>query len=436
MRELIEQRIDLSIPTLGPAEVPSPLGLSTVHGDGVSDYTPDDSKIAVSPSGRDADYAFEAAGARQHNYFKSEDVAAGIVTCGGLCPGMNNVIRALVMQLWHGFGVRRIIGFPFGYRGLTPDSPQKHRFLTPEDVRDVHQLGGTMLGSSRGPQDPRVMVDTMQKLGINVLFTIGGDGTMRGTEKIYQEVTRRGAEIAIIGVPKTIDNDIPFIERTFGFDTAVSQATQAIMAAHVEAIGAPNGIGLVRLMGRHSGFIAAAATLASGEVNLLLVPEMSFDLDGEKGILAFIRNRIQRRGHAVIVVAEGAGQRHLENAREKDASGNVKFGDIGLFLRDHIKQSLGNMGIALKYIDPSYIIRAAPANAADAIFCGQLGEEAVHAAMAGKTGMVMGLWHNLFTHVPLNAVTAGTKKIDLDSNFWRNVLDSTGQPRSLVNEKQ
>ncbi len=431
MKELLKQRPDLSIPTLGEATQPSPLGLSTIEGDGISDYTQEAARIAVYPSGKDPDFAFELAGARVTNYFKGEDVAAGIVTCGGLCPGMNNVIRALVMQLWYSFGVRRVIGFRYGFDGMTPDAIEKPVFLSPDEVKDIHLLGGTILGSSRGPQKPEIMVDTLQKLGINVLFCIGGDGSMRATYKIYEECSRRGAEIAVIGVPKTIDNDLPFIERTFGFDTAVSRAADAIKAAHVEAIGAPNGIGLVRLMGRHSGFIAASATLASGEVNLLLVPELLFDLEGENGVLDLIRKRIRRRGHTVVVIAEGAGQRHLEVRSEKDASGNLKLGDIGTHLRDLIKRELKPDGISLKYIDPSYIIRAAPANAGDAIFCGQLAEEAVHAAMAGKTGMVMGLWSNHFTHVPLSAVTAGTKRIDLDSAFWRNAVEATGQPKVL-----
>ncbi|MFH1808129.1 MAG: ATP-dependent 6-phosphofructokinase [Pseudomonadota bacterium] len=431
-KQLIAQHIDLSIPTLGPATVPSPLGLSLVSDDGISDYTADDARVSVSSNGSDPDYAFQLAGARAFNFFKGDEVAAGIVTCGGLCPGMNNVIRGLVMQLWHAFGVRRIVGFRYGFRGLTPDTPDKPRFLTPDDVKDIHVQGGTVLGSSRGPQRPEVLVDTLQKLGINVLFCIGGDGSMRGALALYEEITRRGATIAIVGVPKTIDNDLPYIERTFGFDTAVSRAADAIKAAHVEAVGAPNGIGVVRLMGRHSGFIAASATLASGEVNLLLVPELPFDLEGERGVLSVIRQRIQRRGHCVVVVAEGAGQRHLEQSGERDASGNVKLSDIGVFLSRAIKQGLREDHISLKYIDPSYIVRAAPANAGDAIFCGQLAEEAVHAAMAGKTGMVMGLWLNRFTHVPLRAVCAGTKRIDLDSSFWRNTIEATGQPRKLT----
>jgi 6-phosphofructokinase 1 len=424
---------DLSIPTLGEPEVLSPLSLSTTLGDGIADYTTPDAKVIFDPSG-DTDMFFEQAGPRQNVYFKGEDVAAGIVTCGGLSPGMNNIIRSLVHQLWHAYGVRRIMGFRYGFKGVTINSPEKPLVLSPDDVRDIHLQGGTILGSSRGHQKAAEMVDMLYRMGINVFFCIGGDGTMRGTQAIFQEITKRGDPIAVIGVPKTIDNDLPYIEKTFGFDTAVSIAANAIKAAHVEACGAPRGVGLVRLMGRHSGFIAAAATMASRDVNLVLVPELQFDLEGQKGILEFIRQRLLNRGHCVIVVAEGAGQRHLRPTGQKDASGNVKLGDIGIFLRDRIKRELKDLGLSLKYIDPSYIIRAAPANAADAIFCGQLAEEAVHAAMAGKTGMVVGLWLNRFTHVPLSAVTTGRKRISLDSTLWRNVVETTGQPLQLVDQ--
>ncbi len=422
---------DFSVPTLGTPTHPSPLGLSTIPDDGIADYTPHDAHMLFDPVTTVAEQAFELSGPRENNFFKGEDVAAGIVTCGGLCPGMNNVIRGLVHQLWHAYGVRRILGFKYGFRGLTPDSPDKPLFLTPEDVRDIHLMGGTFLGSSRGHQKPEVVVDTLARLGINVFFTIGGDGTMRGTHAIFKEVTRREYKIAIIGVPKTVDNDIHFNERTFGFDTAVSIAREAIKAAHVEATGAPMGIGLVRLMGRHSGFIAASATLASREVNLVLVPEIQFDLHGESGILQYIRKRLQSRGHCVIVVAEGAGQEHLQSTGKRDASGNIKLADIGTFLRDVLEKEFKNDGISLKYIDPSYIIRAAPANAADAIFCGQLAEEDIHASMAGKTGMLVGSWMNRFVHVPLALATSGKKVISLDSSFWRNVVDTTGQPKLL-----
>ena len=423
---------DLTIPTLGTCQEPSPLGLSTVLGDSIADFTRDGAKVMFDPGGLEPDIAFEAAGPRQRIFFNGAKVRAGVVTCGGLCPGMNNVIRGLVMQLWHTYGCRKIVGFRYGYQGMGLKPAQAPTNLTPAKVRDIHLMGGTMLGSSRGSPSVPEMADTLQRLKLDIIFCIGGDGTMRGASALYEEIRRRQAPIAVIGVPKTIDNDLLYIERTFGYDTAVSIASQALQAAHTEARGAPNGIGLVRLMGRHSGFITASATLAAREVNLTLVPELPFDLGGKRGVLSFLRRRIKDRGHALVVVAEGAGQRHLSGTGKKDASGNQKLADVGTFLRDTFKRELKDLGINLKYIDPSYIIRAAPANPADAIFCGQLAEDAVHAAMTGRTGMVVGLWLGRFTHVPLAAVTSGRKLISLDGTLWRNVVDATGQPALLT----
>lgn len=429
---MAQQELDLTIDTLGEARQRSPLRLSTRADDQIADFRPADARILLDPTpGGNRELSFERAGPRQFNFFAGPDVKAGIVTCGGLCPGVNNVIREVVHTLWFHYGVRQIWGFRYGFQGLAADSPVPPAELDPTYVRDIHEQGGTVLGSSRGPQTAEQMVDTLERLGISAFFCIGGDGSMRGTRAIYEEIKRRGAKIAVVGVPKTIDNDLPYIERTFGFSTAVSIAREAVLAAHVEARGAPSGVGLVRLMGRHSGFIAAAATLATREVNLVLIPELPFDLDGNRGMLAWLKQRLTERDHAVIVVAEGAGQEHLQSADGHDASGNVKLGDIGVFLRDRIKRAFSGEGINLKYIDPSYMIRAAPASAEDAIFCGGLAQDAVHAAMAGKTGMVMGMWLNRFTHVPLHVVTGERKRISLDSAFWGSVVSSTGQPAIL-----
>ncbi|MCB9555629.1 MAG: ATP-dependent 6-phosphofructokinase [Deltaproteobacteria bacterium] len=420
----------LIVDTVGPAELPSPLGLSAVKGDEIADYTTDDRRLPLDPTAPNAASGprFELAGARERIYFAGPKVNAAIVTCGGLCPGMNNVIRGLVMQLWHAYGVRRILGFRYGYAGLS-ERREPPWELTPELVKDCHHQGGTILGSSRGPVAAEEMCRTLLELRIDMLFVIGGDGTMRGAHALAQEVSRQGLPIAIVGIPKTIDNDIAFVERTFGYATAVAQASAAITAAHVEATGAKNGIGLVKLMGRHSGYVAASAVLASRDANLVLVPESRFDLDGPAGVLRFIEQRLAARGHAVIVVAEGAGQELIESESTTDRSGNQRLADIGVFLRDALRQALPDA--PLKYIDPSYLIRAAPASADDAIFCGQLAEDAVHAAMAGKTGLLIGLWMNRRTHVPLPAVVGRHKRISLDGSFWRNVVETTGQPQLL-----
>ena len=428
--------LDTRIETLGAARFANPAGYGF--------YTDDRNRVlfrSVYPEEELAtsDFAtarcFEEAGPREKIYFEPSKVKVGIVTCGGLCPGLNDVIRALVMELHYRYNVRYIIGFRYGYEGMVERHGHPPLELTPERVTDILGLGGSILASSRGPQDVAEMADYLQKLGINILFTIGGDGTLRGALALSQECKRRGMEIAIVGVPKTIDNDIQYIQKTFGFSTAVSEAVKAINAAHVEAIGAPNGIGLVKLMGRHSGFIAANATLASRHVNYLLIPEKDFDLEGPGAFLEHLEARIKNRGHALIVVAEGAGQKFFNTTTQKDKSGNTKLEDIGWYLRNRIMDYFASRGmeVSLKYIDPSYTIRAVPANPEDSIFCGFLAQNAVHAAMAGKTEMVVGFWNNIFTYVPIKMAVAERKILHTErSTLWRAVLATTGQPDELV----
>jgi 6-phosphofructokinase 1 len=372
----------------------------------------------------------EAAGPRETIFFDPSQLACGIVTCGGICPGLNDVIRSIVLSLYHHYGVHKVYGFRFGYEGLVPRYGHTPLELTPDAVRRIHELGGTILGSSRGPQDPAEMVKYLKELNIGILFTIGGDGTLRGAQKISEEATRQGLPISVIGIPKTIDNDISFVQTTFGFETAVTEARRATYAANTEAEAARNSIGLVKLMGRDSGFIAAYSVLVNSNVNFCLVPEMRFSLDGFLGAL---RQRIERRGHAVVVAAEGAGQDLMEKTAERDASGNVKYGDIGIFLRDAIKSYFQRAGmeINLKYIDPSYMIRSVPANPHDSAFCLLLGHAAVHAGLSGRTNMVVSFWNHQFTHVPISLAVSQRKKIDPEGMLWSSVLASTGQPKDM-----
>jgi 6-phosphofructokinase 1 len=376
---------------------------------------------------------FEQSGPMEKIFFDPATVTAGIVTCGGLCPGINDVIRAIFMELHFRYKVPKVLGFRYGYEGLVDRFGHKPLELTHEFVTNIHQNGGSILSSSRGNQDAGEMIDTMQKYGVNILFCIGGDGTLRGAQAIEKEVKNRNLKISVIGIPKTIDNDINLVHKTFGFSTAFAKAVDAISSAYVEAKGAPNGICIVKLMGRHSGFIAANAALASKQVNFVLIPEQDFDLEGNGGFLEAVEERLLRRKSAVIVVAEGAGQKYVES-KEKDASGNQKLGDIGIFLKDtlgkHFKSK--NIPVNIKYIDPSYIIRSVPANPEDSIFCGFLAQNAVHAAMAGKTGMVVGTWNNVFTNIPISLAVKERKVLRPDRSYlWRAVLAATGQPNSL-----
>ncbi|MEA2699729.1 MAG: 6-phosphofructokinase 1 [Myxococcales bacterium] len=381
---------------------------------------------------------FELAGPRSRIFFRPDQLRAGIVTCGGLCPGINNVVRGLVLELTHAYGVQEIYGFRYGFEGLVARYGHQPMRLRPEMVATIHHQGGTVIGSSRGSQPAEEMVDTLERMGIGALFVIGGDGSLRGATKIVAEAERRGLSIAVIGIPKTIDNDIHFIDQSFGFETAFDAAVEVIRSAHVEANGARNGIGLVKLMGRHSGFIACYAALASTDANFVLIPEVPLCLEGENGFLRHLEERLAQRSHAVIVVAEGAGQDlcidpavTAPNDRPiTDASGNVRLKDIGMVLRDRITQHFQQRGmeITLKYIDPSYQIRSVPASPSDSVYCWNMARNAVHAAMAGNTEMLIGRWHGRFVHVPLPLVTRFRKQVDITADLWMSVLEATGQP--------
>jgi 6-phosphofructokinase 1 len=374
---------------------------------------------------------FELAGPRAQLFFDPHQVRAGIVTCGGLCPGLNDVIRSLFLQLHHAYGAQEVLGFRGGYGGLDPSRAAEPVVLTSGFVDNIHKEGGTVLGTSRGPVDVGLAVDNLIRRGVNMLFTIGGDGTQRGGNDLFQEARKRGHALAVVGIPKTVDNDVAFVSRTFGYLTAVQEAAKVLDRAHIEARSVENGISLVKLMGRHAGFIAAGATVASQDVNFCLVPEVPFRLDGERGFLAALQQRILKRQHAVVVVAEGAGQ-DLLSAGEggRDASGNVKLKDIGLFLRERIEAHFKaeQVPIVMRYFDPSYIVRSSPANAEDSILCDLFARNAVHAAMAGKTGLVIGYLHDRFIHVPIELLASRKKALDPDGFAWSAVLAATGQP--------
>ncbi|MBN1951512.1 MAG: ATP-dependent 6-phosphofructokinase [Bacteroidales bacterium] len=433
------------VPSLGKCTVQSPLNLSKELGDGVFNYVRDDERVLMDASLRHYNelienhttpISFEKGGPKEKIYFDPTKTKVAIVTCGGLCPGLNNVIRGLVMQLYNRYGVQRIIGIRYGYEGFIPKYGHEIIDLVPDEIEEIHMHGGSILGSSRGPQDSGEIVDALERMNINILFTIGGDGTLRGAQKITEEITRRNLKIAVAAVPKTIDNDINLIEKSFGFETAFTIAADILRGAHNEAKGAYNGIALVKLMGRDSGFIAANAALAVQEVNLVLVPEMNFELYGPQGLLKWLRKRLEAKHHVLIAVAEGAGQ-HLftEDTHDKDASGNVKYKDIGMYLRDKIREEFDHQSFpySMKYIDPSYIIRSAPANANDSLFCNILAQNAVHAAMAGRTGFVVGYWNSRFTLLPIPMTVKDRKRISLEGVLWNNVIETTGQPKKFCN---
>ena len=437
----MDNKVKFDIEVLGNPQFKSPLQLSTVRGDSIFNFIGEADRFVFDltfehyqkcVSNQEEPLCLEKAGPRQDIFFDPPNTTAAIVTCGGLCPGINNVIRGVVMALHYFYGIKRTLGVPYGYEGLNPAFGHELIELNPDKVKDIHQFGGTFLGSSRGAQSVSVMVDTLVQNKVDMLFAIGGDGTLKGVDAIGEEIKKRNARISVVGIPKTIDNDIDLIDKSFGFETAFDVASPILRDAHNEAAGAYNGISIVKLMGRDSGFIAASASLAMPVVNFVLVPEMDFELEGENGFLEALRKRLKNKKHAVIVVAEGAGQ-HLLQQKDvvKDASGNIKHADIGVFLKEKIQEYFTDIPVTIKYIDPSYIVRSAPANSSDSVYCGRLAYHAVHGAMAGKTRFVVSKVNNKYVYIPIAEVTKKRKKIDLESEFWFSVLQSSGQPFSL-----
>lgn len=435
MKELTQA--DLVIPTLGERTITSPLERHFMELGNQHAFFGDESRILLDHSlsslkrrGGDDPPCFEVAGPRRKIYFEPRNTICAIVTCGGLCPGLNDVIRALVLHAHYRYGVRKVYGIPYGFEGLVSDYGHPPFHLTPDSISSIHQFGGTHIGTSRGHQDPVKMVDRLLELRVNVLFVIGGDGSQRGGAAILAEAEKRGLKLAVVGIPKTIDNDMIYMDKSFGYETAVAAAVDAINAAHTEARSARNGVGLVRLMGRHSGFIASSSAIASGEANFVLIPEVPLVLEGDNGFLEILRQRVVQRGHAVVIVAEGAGQDLMEAQAGTDASGNKKLADVGVYLKGRIEEYFRQCrtDLTLKYIDPSYMIRSVAACPQDRIYCMRLAQAAVHAAMAGKTGLVVARWHSAYIHLPIALATSARRTVDTQGDIWLSVLESTGQP--------
>ena len=421
---------------LGPVTYDSPLkGQISRFYSGEAISTGDRTKdFAQLEKIEDIEY-FELAGPREKLFFNPAETTVGIVTCGGLCPGLNDVIRALTYCSLDSYGVKRVLGFKYGFEGLVAKYYHYPIELTTDNTDEIHEKGGTILKSSRGAQEIDEIINTLIHYGVNVLFTIGGDGTQRGARDIVEGVKKRKLPISVVGIPKTIDNDVSLIQRSFGFETAVEATWDIITNAHSESKAYRNGVGLVKLMGRESGWIGASATLSNSSVNFCLVPEVPFDLQGPNGFLSHLKTRLLNKEHAVVVVAEGAGQHLFEATRGKDKSGNKKLQDIGDLLSDEINAYFQKEGIEVnvKYFDPSYSIRSRRANANDSMYCLRLGNNAVHAAMAGKTNMIVGLHHDRLVHLPISMIGA-RKTIDPQSWFWQTVLQATHQPGNMLNK--
>ncbi|WP_397601861.1 ATP-dependent 6-phosphofructokinase [Silvanigrella sp.] len=430
--------------SFGQAHIPSPLRVSFQTENFIEDgkdrilvdislegllkaSRPDNGKILFQPS------TFELAGPREKIFWNPDNLKVAIVTCGGLAPGLNNVVQNLVTFLSDRYRVKNIYGVPFGYQGFTHDPLTKRfafgwRRLDSLSVQNIDFEGGSVLGTGRGHSNPISIVDALMLRDINILFTIGGDGTLAGANAIHEEIKRRKVPIALIGIPKTIDNDVLWVSKTFGFESAVGKAVEALRCAQTEARSAFHGIGLVKIMGRNCGALTATAAVAMNDIDFVLVPEVPICLDGQNGLLNAIVRKVIDKGYITIAVAEGAGQELFPPSEiEKDASGNVKLKDIGKFLQKVITDEFKSRNIetTLKYIDPSYMLRSQTTSADDSVFCAKLGQ---NAAMAGKTGCMIGYAHERFTHVPLAAAALGKKHLNVNEPLWLSVLAATGQP--------
>lgn len=424
---------------LGEPRFDSPLKRDDAPGGGRGRFVPEAQAIRlVQEIGPDGDIGpidgprrLEKAGPRRQLFFDPPRTRAAIVTCGGLCPGLNSVIRSAFLELHFNYGVAEILGIRDGFLGLNPKEGAPPVPLSVDLVSNIHKDGGTLLGTSRGPQPVEMMVDFLVDRKIDILFCVGGDGTQRGTHALAQEIERRGLPIAVVGIPKTIDNDLAFCDTSFGFLTAVEEASRVLHLAHTEARSGVRGIGLVKLMGRHAGFITCTAALVSQQVNVCLIPEVPFTLEGPGGLLDYLDARMDDREHALIVVAEGAGQHLFETAETgTDKSGNRRLRDIGPFLKERIVDHFNtiNKPVDLKYIDPSYIIRSVAPSCEDSLLCDQFARKAVHAAMSGRTDLIIGLRHHAFVHVPLELAAGHSRHVNLDGDLWASVLSNTGQP--------
>jgi len=363
-----------------------------------------------------------------HIWWEPKEVKAAIVTAGGLCPGLNSIIREVTSTLISEYGVKEVWGIKAGYNGLSDPLTYPPMRLTQENTRDIHMKGGSILQAGRGGFDGKRICENLRKLGINMLFVVGGDGTQYAGHLLAEAAKEEGLPVSIVGVPKSIDNDVLYFDKTFGFDSAVASASEVIRNGWVEASSAAKGVGIVKLMGRDAGFVAMHAALASDIVDLCLIPEVQWKLED---VQAFVDTRLQKQGYMVIAVAEGAGQEYVATG-EKDKTGHTIYGDIGVFLRDNLNGYLKPKGGRTFYIDPSYIIRSVPVRPNDHIYCSRLAHDAVHTAMRGYTGVCVGAIHNIIIIMPSKLIAKGKKKVSVKSSAWQSCVQSCSMPHQLA----
>ena len=371
--------------------------------------------------------AFNPGGPREKLYFEPSTVTAAIVTCGGLCPGLNNVVRALVLQLANAYGVKSILGFRNGYSGLTDTSAPLA--LTPELVRDIHNRGGTILGTSRGGQEPAAMVDTLARHRVDMLFVIGGDGSLRGAQKIAAKpppatAARRGGHPEDHRQRHSVDRPELRLPDRVRPRRRVDPRRAHRGRVHRRRRGTGQADGPAQRLHRLLCDTRQPRSRLRPDPRSLLPARQLPALPAQARRSAGARSRGRRRGRRAGAVPRSA---------ETDASGNARLGDIGALLRERVTAHFAQHGtpLSLRYVDPGYAIRSVPANAFDAVYCARLAQAAVHAGMAGFTSMVVARWHGRFIHLPIALATATRNQVDPHGDLWMSVLEATGQPKHL-----
>ena len=372
----------------------------------------------------DEENYFVRAGPRKEIAWDPIHTKVAIVTCGGLCPGLNTVIRELYITLHHKYGVKFVYGVKNGYKGFYSDNLVR---LDDDIIRDIHHKGGSILGTSRGGTDVKKIVDSIAHRGISHLYAIGGNGTQKGLFEINKEIKKRGLCVSVVGIPKTIDNDLCIIDKSFGFDTSVQEAQRAIQAAKVEIEAFNNAVGIVKVMGRNSGFIAMYSSLASKDVDCCLIPEIPFDIEYDHGVLHYIKECLHKKDKILIVVSEGAGQHYINDPVNKNLN------DFGIWLCEVVRSNVPN--VCIKYIDPTYTIRAITPNASDSIYCTILAQSAVHGAFCGYTNFIVGPVNGKHAYIPLQMAIHETNTVSEDDRMWFRLISANGQPSFVTSEQ-
>eukprot|EP00668_Euglena_longa_P014128 GGOE01018102.1.p1 GENE.GGOE01018102.1~~GGOE01018102.1.p1 ORF type:complete len:494 (+),score=144.75 GGOE01018102.1:38-1483(+) len=361
--------------------------------------------------------AIYRAGPRREVYFGT-DTNACIVNTGGLCPGLNSVIEELVRTL-DTYNADTIYGIRYGFLGFDT-TEYMPLILTPHSVLNIHQRGGTILGTCRGSFNEDLILKFLKECNIGQMYVIGGDGSHRAALRIHALCKEHQLRCVVVGIPKTIDNDILFFDKTFGFDTAVEVASKVIDCSFVEASSVKNGVGVVKVMGRDSGFVARNAALSNNVVDACLIPEVPFEIKGNGGLLPWLDGHLATKHCAVIVICEAAGQQHLP-CLGKDPTGHNIYEDTGKWLKKAIEthwQETGQEGKVF-LIDPSYMLRSVPANTGDNMFCIQLAQAAVHTAYSGYSGVTVGRYHDLYGVMPIEMVVSGLRKVNPKGSLWQ-----------------